>query len=178
MPPPRPLTTIGAACLALLLASCGSNGHRSASSSSTSTPGAPAASGPAAEAPAVDQATELKVAPVIHAGSGAAPTKLVIKDLLEGSGAVAQAGSTVSVQYVGALYTGGKVFDSSWTRGQPAAFSLAQVIPGFAQGIAGMKVGGRRELVIPPDLGYGANGTGPIPPNATLVFVIDLLAVQ
>lgn len=130
------------------------------------------------EAPAVDQATNLKVAPVIHAGTGGPPSQLVVKDLVAGSGAAAPSGSTVSVQYVGALYANGTVFDSSWSRGQPASFSLAQVIPGFAQGIAGMKVGGRRELVIPPAMGYGANGTGPIPPNATLVFVIDLLGVQ
>ena len=87
-------------------------------------------------------------------------------------------GATVNVQYVGANFADGQDFDSSWQRGQPATFSLAQVIPGFAQGIAGMQVGGRRELVIPPALGYGSAGAGPVGPNETLVFVIDLLAVQ
>jgi len=100
-------------------------------------------------------------------------------DLVTGIGAAAVASSTVKVQYVGADYTDGKVFDSSWSRGQPIDFSLSGVIPGFAQGIVGMKVGGRRELVIPPALGYGSQGSPPaVGPNETLVFVIDLIGVQ
>jgi peptidylprolyl isomerase len=83
------------------------------------------------------------------------------------------------VQYVGSDYTNGKDFDSSWSRGQPASFALSGVVPGFAQGIVGMKVGGRREIVIPPALGYGADGQPPaVGPNETLVFVVDLLAIQ
>jgi peptidylprolyl isomerase len=101
------------------------------------------------------------------------------KDLVVGTGPQASGTSTVKVQYVGADYTNGHVFDSSWQRGQPATFPLTGVVPGFAQGIAGMKVGGRREIVIPPDLGYGASGSPPaVGPNETLVFVVDLLAVQ
>jgi peptidylprolyl isomerase len=96
-----------------------------------------------------------------------------------GAGATAVATNTVEVQYVGANYTNGKNFDSSWQRGQPASFPLNGVVPGFAQGIVGMKVGGRREIVIPPALGYGATGQPPaVAPNETLVFVVDLLALQ
>ena len=116
---------------------------------------------------------------MISAGSPPPPSSLVTKDLVVGTGAEAVASSTVVVQYVGADYTNGKVFDSSWQRGQPATFSLNAVIPGFAQGIEGMKVGGRREIVIPPALGYGVNGSPPaVAGNETLVFVVDLLSVQ
>jgi FKBP-type peptidyl-prolyl cis-trans isomerase len=92
---------------------------------------------------------------------------------------VAGASNTVKVQYVGALYTTGKVFDASWTDSGPTSFPLSGVIPGFKDAIIGMKVGGRREIVIPPAFGYGAAGQPPtIPGNATLVFVIDLLGVS
>jgi peptidylprolyl isomerase len=87
----------------------------------------------------------------------------------------------VSVQYVGVNFSNGQQFDASWDSGQPFEFPLGggSVIPGWDQGVEGMKVGGRRELIIPPDLGYGAQGQPPdIPPNETLVFVIDLLDVK
>ena len=129
--------------------------------------------------PDVANATDLTKAPVPSAGTSPAPTNLVVKDLVVGTGKEATAGSTVQVQYVGANYADGKVFDSSWSRGQPATFPLNQVIPGFAQAIEGMKVGGRRVVVIPPSLGYGSQGAGnAVGPNETLIFVIDLLAVQ
>jgi len=118
--------------------------------------------------------------PTVEVPKGAAPSQLVVKDLKTGDGAEAKSGDQVSVQYVGVLYDGGKQFDSSFDRGQPFSFQLGggQVIPGWDQGVAGMKVGGRRELVIPPDLAYGAQGQPPtIPANATLVFVIDLVSV-
>jgi peptidylprolyl isomerase len=101
-----------------------------------------------------------------------------MRELVLGKGAFATAGATVNVQYVGANYADGMVFDSSWQRGQPVSFPLSRVIPGFSRGIVGMRVGGRRELVIPPALGYGAAGSGPVGPHETLVFVVDLLAVQ
>jgi peptidylprolyl isomerase len=123
-------------------------------------------------------ATDLKTAPVVSAGTGDPPSALVTRDLVVGTGVAATQSSTVNVQYVGANYSDGKVFDSSWQRGQPATFPLAQVVPGFAQGITGMHVGGRREIVIPPALGYGASGNGPVGPNETLVFVVDLVSVQ
>jgi peptidylprolyl isomerase len=120
--------------------------------------------------------TEPKVTPP----SGAAPTKLVTKELIAGTGAEAKAGDTVTVNYVGVLYKGGKEFDASWKRNEPFSFTLGkgQVIKGWDQGIPGMKVGGRRELIIPSALAYGATGSPPtIPANAPLVFVVDMLGV-
>jgi peptidylprolyl isomerase len=115
--------------------------------------------------------TEPKVTPP----TGAPPKKLEIKDLITGTGAEVKPGASVTVNYVGVLFKGGKVFDASWKRHEPSTFSLSGVIPGWTKGIPGMKVGGRRELVIPAVLAYGAQGSGSIPPNAPLVFVIDLL---
>ncbi len=108
------------------------------------------------------------------------PPNLVIKDLAKGHGKKAKAGDTVTVQYDGVLYSNGSEFDASWDRGTPFSFPLGagQVIPGWDKGVAGMKVGGRRVLTIPPALGYGPQGSGPIPPNSTLVFVVDLLKIK
>jgi FKBP-type peptidyl-prolyl cis-trans isomerase FkpA len=114
------------------------------------------------------------------ANGTAQPKGLKIEELKKGTGAVAESGKTVSVNYTGWL-TDGKKFDSSFDHGQPFEFRLGtgQVIPGWDKGVAGMKVGGKRKLIIPPDLGYGANGAGGvIPPNATLVFEVELLAVK
>lgn len=108
---------------------------------------------------------------------------LQIEDTQPGSGAEAQAGQRVSVHYTGWLYVDGKAgaqFDSSKTRGQPFRFALGagQVIRGWDEGVQGMKVGGTRRLIIPADLGYGARGAGgAIPPNATLLFEVELLGV-
>jgi peptidylprolyl isomerase len=123
---------------------------------------------------------DLKTQPAVPAETGPAPTSLTTHDLIVGTGAAATAGSTVTVNYVGALYKNGKIFDASWKRHQTftTPLSAGSVIPGWVQGITGMKVGGRRVLIIPPSLGYGAKGQPPtIPPNATLVFVVDLLRV-
>lgn len=142
------------------------SGASTSSTSSTSTTATTPTSGPLA--------TEPKVTPP----SGAAPSKLVTKDLITGTGPEAKSGDTVTVNYVGVLYKGGKKFDASWKRNEPFSFALGkgQVIPGWDKGVAGMKVGGRRELIIPSALAYGANGSPPaIPPNAPLVFVVDLL---
>lgn len=130
--------------------------------------------------PAVADATDLSTEPVISAGTQPAPTSLQTRDLVVGTGAQATATSTVEIEYVGADYATGKDFDASWTDagGPTATFPLTNTVPGFGQGIAGMKVGGRREIVIPPALGYGSSGNGPVGPNETLVFVVDLLAVQ
>lgn len=157
----------------------------------TPTPGSPTApttAGPSAPpttlfapgpVPAVTGAATLSKEPTIAAGSGAPPSKLVGKDLVVGTGATAGPAGSVTVQYVGALWTDGKVFDASWTDQGPVSFQLGGVIPGFKDAIIGMRIGGRREIVIPPAFGYGASGQPPtIPPNATLVFVIDLLSVQ
>jgi peptidylprolyl isomerase len=171
--------------VAIVIAACGSSGGSStitvgnqnpadnallrAGSSSTGPTGATTpTSGPLSKEPTVTRPT------------GAPPTTLVKRDLIVGSGPEAKAGQSVTVNYVGVLYSTGKVFDASWKRHEPFSFSLGrgQVIPGWDQGIAGMKVGGRRELIIPAPLAYGAKGSPPaIPPNAALVFVVDLLAV-
>jgi peptidylprolyl isomerase len=118
--------------------------------------------------------------PVVTIPSGPAPASLVTKDLVQGTGQTAKAGDTVTVNYVGELYKTGKEFDSSWSRNQPSTFPLTNggVIAGWVQGIPGMKVGGRRELVIPAKLAYGPRGNPPtIPPNSPLVFVVDLLSI-
>jgi peptidylprolyl isomerase len=117
--------------------------------------------------------------PKILLPTGPAPTKLEVKDLITGTGVEAKAGAKVTVNYVGELYKGGKVFDASWLRNEPSTFGLSEVIAGWTQGIPGMKVGGRRELIIPSALAYGTKGSGSkIPPNAPLVFVIDLLGTS
>ena len=168
---PSPRAVAGALSITLVVAAC------SSASKSSSTAAPPASSG---AAPSVANATDLKTEPKPAAGTSPAPTTLVMKDLVTGSGPAAVASSTVNVQYVGTNYTDGKVFDASWEHGgQPISFALSGVIPGFAQGIVGMKVGGRRELVIPSALGYGPQGSPPaVGPNETLVFVIDLVGVQ
>ena len=169
------------AAAAALVAGCGSSGSSSTitvgnenkadnallkSTSATSTTAKTPTSGPLSKAPAVTPP------------SGAAPSKLVSKDLIVGTGPEAKAGQSVTVNYVGVLFHGGKQFDASWKRNEPFTFTLGQgqVIKGWDQGVPGMKVGGRRELVIPASLAYGAKGSPPaIPANAPLVFVIDLL---
>jgi FKBP-type peptidyl-prolyl cis-trans isomerase len=107
------------------------------------------------------------------------PSGLQYREDAVGEGRVAKAGDTVSVHYTGTLQDGSK-FDSSRDRGQPLQFPLGagHVIKGWDEGVAGMKVGGRRTLVIPPELGYGARGTGPIPPNSTLVFDVELMDIR
>jgi peptidylprolyl isomerase len=107
--------------------------------------------------------------------------ELEIEDIEVGDGAEAEEGDLVEVQYVGVDYETGEEFDSSWERPEPFQFELGggQVIPGWDQGVVGMREGGRRQLVIPPDLAYGRQGSPPdIGPNATLVFVVDLVSVQ
>jgi len=108
------------------------------------------------------------------------PATLQIEDRVVGEGAEAVSGKNVVVHYVGVSWSTGKEFDASWERRKTFSFRLGagNVIKGWDQGVVGMKVGGRRQLVIPPDLGYGARGVGPIKPNETLVFVVDLLEVQ
>jgi peptidylprolyl isomerase len=104
-------------------------------------------------------------------------TALGIADIREGDGAEVQPGDTVTVQYCGVGYGGQAVFDSSWSRGEPATFPLANLIPGWQEGIPGMKVGGQRLLEIPGELAYGEAGNQGIGPNETLVFVIQLDAI-
>jgi peptidylprolyl isomerase len=130
--------------------------------------------------PCVEFNDDLPVgAPVVPVQVGPPPPTLITQDLKEGDGAVVTAGQTVSAQYIGVSCTTGKIFDSSWSRGQPADFSLSQVIPGWQTGIPGMKVGGERLLGIPPDLAYGDQGNPPaIAPGETLWFVVDILSAS
>jgi peptidylprolyl isomerase len=119
--------------------------------------------------------------PEIDFPEGPAPADLEIKDLWEGDGAQAVPGRDVTVHYVGVSYASGEEFDASWNRGAPFRFSLGkgQVIQGWDRGVAGMKVGGRRQLTIPAHLAYGDRGAPPaIKPGATLIFVVDLLGVN
>jgi peptidylprolyl isomerase len=168
------LATLGAA---VLVAGCGSSGG-----SSTITVGNESA----AASKLVESSTTattptsgpLSTEPTITAPKTPAPKTLQTKEIITGTGTEAKAGDSVTVNYVGALYSNGKVFDASWKRKEPFTFTLGkgQVIPGWDQGVAGMKVGGRRELIIPSELAYGKQGHPPtIPPNAPLIFIVDLL---
>jgi peptidylprolyl isomerase len=180
----RALPTAAALGAVALLAGCGSSN----SSSSTITVGnensadnklvAENESGQTQTVVTTPTSGPLATEPKVTVPTGAAPAKLETKDLITGTGAEAKAGETVTVNYVGVLYKGGKEFDASWKRKEPFSFALGKgaVIKGWDQGIPGMKVGGRRELIIPSALAYGATGSGSsIPPNSPLVFVVDLL---
>lgn len=183
------LAALGATAL---IAGCGSSGSSStikvgnenkadeALANSSASTGSTGATGTSTTAAAKTPTSgPLSKEPHVTIPSGPPPTKLVTKEIITGTGAEAKSGSAVAVNYVGALYKTGKVFDASWKRNEPFPFTLGkgQVIPGWEQGVVGMKVGGRRELIIPPALGYGAKGSPPsIPPNETLVFVVDLLS--
>ncbi|MGW1294667.1 FKBP-type peptidyl-prolyl cis-trans isomerase [Streptomyces sp. NPDC002533] len=118
--------------------------------------------------------------PEVDFPGGEPPADLEIKDIWEGDGPVAKAGDKVQVHYVGVAFSTGEEFDASWNRGRPLAFQLGvgQVISGWDQGVQGMKVGGRRQLIIPAHLAYGDRGAGDaIAPGETLIFVCDLVAV-
>ena len=142
---------------------------------------APKPSGPVTKNVPVANGTDLGTKPKISRPKGTPPTELISKDLVVGKGKAAKAGDTVKVQYVGVGFKTGKQFDASWDRGkEPFAFPLGggKVIPGWDQGVEGMKKGGRRELIIPPDLAYGPQGQPPdIQPDETLVFVIDMQSI-
>ena len=116
--------------------------------------------------------------PDVDAPEGPAPEQLEIVDIVEGSGDEAASGSKVDVHYLGVEYETGEEFDSSWSRGQSINFPLNNLIKGWQEGIPGMKVGGRRQLVVPPVLAYGPAGSGHQLAGRTLIFVIDLLGVS
>ena len=128
-----------------------------------------------------DQSADTSEKPDVEVPDGEPPKELETEDIVVGDGAEAKAGDTVTMEYVGVSYSNGKEFDSSWERPEPFTFQLGsgQVIPGWDQGIPGMKVGGRRELIIPPELAYGESGSPPdIGPNETLIFIVDLKDAQ
>ena len=109
---------------------------------------------------------------------GPAPEELVLTDIREGDGDEAAAGSTVNVHYLGVDFDSGEEFDSSWGRGESITFPLASLVKGWQEGIPGMRVGGRRQLIVPPHLAYGPAGGGHPLSGHTLIFVIDLLGVR
>jgi peptidylprolyl isomerase len=170
------------AAAAVGVGACGDDKSDTASTAAAPAAAAPApatstTTTPAKKAGSLDISKDLSSKPKIPKPSGDPPTKLVVKDIVAGKGRAAKAGDNVVVHYVGVLFSTGEQFDASWDSGKPFAFVLGQggVIPGWDQGVAGMKIGGRRLLIIPPDLAYGAQGQGPIGPDETLVFVVDLL---
>lgn len=171
------------ACLALVGAGCGDSDDSSTSTSeSTATSTESSGQSTTEESDGAEESSGgEKTKPEVTVPSGAPPKKLEINDLEKGTGATAKAGDEVTVQYLGVGYDSEEEFDSSWSNGAPFPLTLGAglVIPGWEQGIEGMKVGGRRELTIPPNLAYGPAGSPPaIGPNETLIFVIDLLAIQ
>ena len=123
---------------------------------------------------------DMQSKPTVDIPAGDPPAELQVEDLVEGDGPEAVAGKTCTMQYVGHSWSTGRQFDASWDRGEPFSFRLGagMVISGWDHGVAGMKVGGRRRITIPPDMGYGSRGAGGvIKPGETLVFVVDLLRV-
>jgi peptidylprolyl isomerase len=119
---------------------------------------------------------EVGQAPTISKPSGTPPAELTTKDIIVGTGAEVLPTSTLTVHYTLMAWSSGKIIESSWT-GQPATFPLAQVVEGWQKGLPGAKVGGRRLLILPPAMGYGAAGSGPIGPNETLIFTVDIIGV-
>ena len=114
--------------------------------------------------------------PTISKPEGTAPSALTTKDIIVGTGAEVLPTSTLTVHYILMAWSTGKVIESSWS-GQPATFPLANVVEGWQKGLPGAKVGGRRLLILPPAMGYGAACAGPIGPNETLIFAVDIIAV-
>lgn len=163
--------------LAILLGGCGS----SAKPNPAIQPAPSAAQGPITVPKAITtpKTGPLSKEPTIAKATGPAPKTLVVKDLVKGTGAVLKVGQTATVNYVGVTSVNGKVFDASWKRGAPAEFQLmtGALIPGWVQGLPGMRIGGRRELIIPAALAYGKTGNpqAGIGPNQPLTFIVDLL---
>ena len=177
------------AALATAVAGCGGGGDSSTgsteSSASTEAGGSSTKSGESSKesSESVPKASpnKKKTKPTVTVPKGISPKNFATKEIEEGTGPEAKAGDEVTVQYVGVGYDSEEEFDSSWSRNEPLTFPLGagKVIKGWDQGVEGMKVGGRRELLIPGPLAYGPEGSPPsIGPNETLIFVIDLLAVE
>jgi peptidylprolyl isomerase len=188
MPPMGKGLLIILVSLAFLVAGCGGDSSSSSSSSAETSTAQEAeetseaadettAAGAKAEG---EEAAKKKTKPKVSVPSGPAPKKLIVKEIEEGSGPEAKPGDEVAVQYVGVNFETHEEFGASWDRGEPLVFKLGEglVIDGWEKGITGMKPGGRREFIIPPDLGYGNHRTETIPPNSTLVFIVDLVSVK
>ncbi len=178
------------AALATAVAGCGGSDSSSSSTESSASSEASTESGEGAKGSGAKESGEgapkaspnaKKTKPTVTVPKGVSPNNFATKEIEEGTGPEAKAGDKVTVQYVGVGYDSEEEFDSSWSRNEPFSFTLGagEVIKGWDQGVEGMKVGGRRELLIPGDLAYGPEGRPPtIGPNETLIFVIDLLAVE
>jgi peptidylprolyl isomerase len=174
----RPLLLLLALIAALALAACGDDddsdsGDTGGTQTETTEEPSPSAQRDALE----DTSTK----PVIPRPSGSPPRRLVKEDIVKGKGAPAKPGDTLVVHYAGVTFSTGEEFDASWNSGQPFPVQLGagQVIQGWDRGLVGIRKGGRRMLTIPPELGYGAEGYPPaIPPNETLVFVVDAVDIQ
>jgi peptidylprolyl isomerase len=178
MPPPMPrrLLTLVAVVAVLGLAACGDddssdNGGVSADTTQQET----------TETTPPADLKDTSTKPVIPKPTGTPPRKLVKEDIVKGKGAGAKAGNIVVVNYVGVNFSNGQEFDSSWDSGEsfPVQLGTGSVIEGWDKGLIGIKEGGRRKLTIPPEMGYGAEGFPPdIPPNETLVFVVDAVSID
>jgi FKBP-type peptidyl-prolyl cis-trans isomerase len=174
------------AALATAVAGCGGSSDSSTESSASTEAGkssTKAAEGSEESGESAPKASpnEKKTKPTVTVPKGVSPKKSAFREIEEGTGATAKKGDKVTVQYVGVGYDSEKEFDSSWSRNEPFSFTLGagEVIEGWERGVKGMKVGGRRELLVPPELAYGAEGSPPkIGPNETLIFMIDLLSVE
>jgi peptidylprolyl isomerase len=178
----RLAAVVTALLLALLPVACGgddddSSGQSAADTTETTSTTSSETPSPAQEREALKNTDER---PHIPKPTGSPPRRLVKEDIVKGKGAPAKPGDVLTVQYVGVTFSTGEEFDASWDRGEPFTTQIpGQVIEGWNRGLLGMRKGGRRMLTIPPELGYGRDGSPPaIGPNETLVFVIDLIAIQ
>src|ERR1700712_5183140 len=175
----RPAALALAVAGVLALSACGSNQFA---------PEPPPAGTPAATIKPTDagpikitvaNAKDLKLRPSVRVNTGSLPTQLQTTDIIPGTGPAAKPADTVTVQYVGVIGRTGQEFEATWDEGQPATLDLNNTIPGFRNGIAGMKVGGRRQVVMPPGQAYGGQGFGSlIGPDETLIFIIDLVKIS
>ena len=182
--PRRPLAPLVLLALlaALVLAACGDDDDSDSGGGSADTSRQESDSAPETdtEAEAPTDLTDTSVKPVIDKPSGTPPRRLVKEDIVKGTGPGAKPGDTVIVDYVGVSFSTGEEFDASWDSGRPFPVQLGAggVIEGWEKGLVGIKKGGRRELIIPPEQAYGAQGAPPsIGPNETLVFVIDAVEI-
>jgi peptidylprolyl isomerase len=189
---PKLLLTIAAVSALLLAAGCGSgssSGETASGDSSEATTGSEKFEIPVNGKPPTRTEKEVEAKwdgkgllgpqpkPIVP--KGPPPEELVVQDLIKGKGRSAHKGDEITVQYVGVNYRNGEEFDASWRYGKPFTFELGGgfVVPGWEEGLEGMEVGAQRELIIPPELGYGYRRQEGIPPGSTLVFVVDLLKV-
>jgi peptidylprolyl isomerase len=189
IPPPvacrfRPVLILIAVVLATGLTACGGDDDSAGAppATATSQPDTGTATTTAPSPAAVQEALkDTTTKPVLPQPTGSPPRRLVVEDIVKGKGAPAKKGDTVIVNYVGENFSNGQEFDASWDRGQPFPVTIGrtQVIEGWTRGLVGIRKGGRRMLTIPPELGYGPNGYPPsIPPNETLVFVVDAVDIR